>query len=165
METSRRDNAMLMIQFAGYYQALRKLSEAWRTIRAVAVKMSNYDVPQEWGKKKIQALVRGAFVVYFEDLGYKDLTMKYLRIPEESEYPERAKAVEFLDSFFVYLEKIRGGKISSSDIANIPANEDPWKGLTDLMLEFLDLIDERVPPKEYVESIRTMRRLKDSKLG
>lgn len=165
METSRRDNAMLMIQFAGYYQALRKLSEAWRTIRAVAVKMSNYDVPQEWGKKKIQALVRGAFVVYFEDLGYKDLTMKYLRIPEESEYPERAKAVEILDRFFVYLEKIRDGKISSSDIANIPANEDPWKVLGDLMLEVLDFIDDRVPPKEYVESIRTMRRLKDSTLG
>ena len=90
METSRRDNAMLMIQFAGYYQALLKLLKISRTMTTIAWKIINHHVSREWGEKRIRSLARDGFDVFHVKLFANEV---YLQSHEECEYPGSAKFI------------------------------------------------------------------------
>ena len=150
-------NTKLVIGLVEYYKALLELKDIWWDVRSIAYKVNNYQVSRKWGEKRIHSLATDAIDIFKSTLLHNEL---YLQMYAEDDYPERRKAVEFLESFREYLYKVSNGNVS---ISEIPDRE--WiKTLFDMMSEVEQFIDYRVPPKEYVEPIHAMRELKSSSL-
>lgn len=147
-------NTKLVMGLVEYYKALRDLRDIWWDVRSIAYKVNQYSVSRKWGEKRIHSLATDAIDIFKSTLLHNEL---YLQMYAEDDYPERQKAVKFLDSFREYLYKILNGDVSTSEIPD----QDWAKPLLDMMSEVAQFIDSRVPPKEYVEPIRTIRDLKD----
>ena len=147
-------NTKLVMGLVEYYKALRDLRDIWWDVRLIASKVYHHRVSRNWGEKRIHSLATDAIDIFKSTLLHNEL---YLQMYAEDDYPERQKAVKFLDSFREYLYKILNGDVSTSEIPD----QDWAKPLLDMMSEVAQFIDSRVPPKEYVEPIRTIRDLKD----
>ena len=151
------NNVRLIIQFVEYYEALKELADIWWKMRKFAIKLTkSEDVSEAWITKRIRSLARDGFDVFHVKLFANEVYLQSL----ECEYPGSEKAIETLDKFKSYLNKVSTGEIPASKILY-----EEWGGiLTHMIAEVFRALDDMVPPKEYVEPIRAMRDLKSTDL-